>query len=71
MQVAGNNKNAPIESTFLVPLEFTKTEKSNLTYKICVECDYGFKIKKDTGKIKDKWSEIFIDFVKWTEKNAR
>ena len=71
MQVAGNDKSAPIESTFLVPLEFTRTEKSNLTYKICVECDHGFTIENDEGKTDDKWSEIFVDFIKWTEKNAR
>lgn len=71
MQVAGNDDSAPIESTFLVPIEFTRAEKSNLTYNICVECDHGFTIENNKGQTEDKWSSIFTDFIKWTEKNAR
>ena len=67
MQVAGNDKSAPIESTFLVPLEFTRLGKENLTYRICAECDHSFYIEGKKGKGEDKWSSIFNDFIVWTK----
>ena len=70
VQVAGNDKSAPIESTFLIPLEFTRMGKTNLTYKVCAECDHGFGIEKQNGEFEDKWSEIFQDFIKWTKENT-
>lgn len=69
VQVAANDESAPIESTYLIPLEFIRLKKGNLTYEVCIECDHGFEIKKADGKTEDKWSEIFQNFIKWTCKN--
>lgn len=71
VQVAGKDASAPIESTFLIPLEFTRLGKTNLTFNVCIECDHGFKIEKENGKMEDKWGGIFQDFMKWTQKNSR
>ena len=71
VQVAGNDNSAPIESTFLIPLEFTRIGKTNLTFKVCNECDHGFGIEKENGEFVDKWSEVFQDFIKWTKENTR
>lgn len=71
VQVAANDESAPIESTYLIPLEFIRLKKKNLTYEVCVECDHGFEITKADGKTEDKWSEIFQNFIKWTSGNAR
>lgn len=69
VQVAANDESAPIESTYLIPLEFIRLKKTNLTYEICLECDHGFEVKTADGKIEDKWVDIFKNFIKWTNKN--
>jgi len=71
VQVASLDKSAPIESSYLIPLEFTRLKKSNLTYKVCVGCDHGFILTKKDGKVERKWKQIFENFIGWTEKNVR
>ncbi|MEM7574542.1 MAG: hypothetical protein AAF433_16680 [Bacteroidota bacterium] len=70
VQVATEDKSAPIESSYLIPLEFTRKGKTNLTYKVCVGCDHGFSITKENGETERMWKEIFKDFINWTEENA-
>ena len=65
VQVATNDESATIESTYLIPLEFIRLGKENLTFNVCVECDHGF-TKRDGDKEVDMWSDIFINFIKWT-----
>ena len=66
VQVATNDESAPIESTYLIPLEFARLGKTNLTYKVCVGCDHGFNSKDEDGKLKRNWKDIFSAFIKWT-----
>jgi pimeloyl-ACP methyl ester carboxylesterase len=69
VQVASKDKSAPIESSYLIPLEFARLKKSNLTYTVCVGCDHGFsRIDKD-GKTVSMWKQIFSDFINWTDDN--
>ena len=70
VQVASLDKSAPIESSYLIPLEFARLKKSNLTYKVCVSCDHGFALTNKDGKVERKWNQIFDSFIDWTEKNA-
>ena len=65
VQVATKDENAPIESNYLIPLEFIRLGKTNLTFKVCVDCDHGF-VNQETGE--DLWSEIFQQFIGWTQK---
>ena len=69
VQVATNDKSAPIESTYLIPLEFARLGKSNLTYKVCVGCDHGFNSKSDDGSIERNWNKIFNEFILWANEN--
>jgi pimeloyl-ACP methyl ester carboxylesterase len=70
VQVATLDKSAPIESSYLIPLEFARLKKSNLTFNVCVGCDHGFSITKKDGMVERKWEQIFETFINWTEKNA-
>lgn len=70
VQVASLDKSAPIESSYLIPLEFTRLKKSNLTYIVCVGCDHGFSLKNKDGIIERKWKQIFDNFIDWTEENV-
>ena len=65
VQVATNDESAPIESAYLIPLEFMRLGKKNLTFNVCNECNHGF-AKMIDGKEVDLWSDIFIDFINWT-----
>lgn len=64
VQVAGNDQSAPIQSTYLIPFEFIRHGKTNLTYDICAECDHGFVVNE-----KDMWNEVFVKFITWTNKD--
>lgn len=66
VQVAGKDESAPIESTYLIPLEFARLGKKNLRYEICAKCDHGFVIEKENGESQDKWDGIFQEFISWT-----
>lgn len=68
VQVATNDESAPIESTYLIPLEFTRLGKTNLTYKVCVGCDHGFNSKDDDGNVKRNWKNIFKTFLEWADR---
>ncbi|MEM6799806.1 MAG: hypothetical protein AAF696_00300, partial [Bacteroidota bacterium] len=67
VQVATKDESAPIESSYLIPLEFARKGKTNLSYKVCVGCDHGFSITKENGETERRWKEIFKDFIKWAE----
>ena len=67
VQVATKDKSAPIESSYLIPLEFARKGKTNLTYKVCVGCDHGFSITKENGETERMWRTIFKEFISWTE----
>lgn len=66
VQVATADENAPVESCYLIPLEFIRLGKKNLTFKVCISCDHSF-VNVETQE--DKWSDIFNDFIHWTEEN--
>jgi len=66
VQVAGKDESAPIESTYLIPLEFARLGKSNLRYEICAKCDHGFVTERENGETQDHWGEIFQEFIRWT-----
>ena len=65
IQLGTEDESSPIESNYLIPLEFARLGKTNLTFNVCVGCDHGFK-NVNTGK--DNWSEIFRKFIEWSNK---
>ncbi len=70
VQVATNDESAPIESTYLIPLEFARLGKENLRYKVCVGCDHGFNSMNDENIIQRNWNTIFTEFLEWTNENS-
>lgn len=67
VQAASNDESAPVESNYLIPLEFMRLGKTNLTFEVCLECDHGFESINENGEKHDKWDEIFRNFIEWTE----
>jgi len=67
VQVATRDTSAPIESTYLIPLEFARLGKDNLSYNVCVGCDHGFFVETPTGERESRWRSIFADFLQWAK----
>lgn len=65
IQLGTEDESSPIESNYLIPLEFARLGKENLSFNVCVGCDHGF-INVNTGK--DYWQEVFKNFIEWTNK---
>ena len=63
VQLGSEDESAPIESNYIIPLEFARLGKQNLTFNVCVGCDHGFVNVKTK---KDYWPSIFKDFMNWT-----
>lgn len=63
VQLGTEDESSPIESNYLIPLEFARLGKTNLTFNVCVGCNHGFK-NVNTGK--DNWSDIFRKFIEWS-----
>ncbi len=66
VQVGTQDQSAPIESSYLIPLEFARLGKKNLTYKVCQGCDHGFSETLPNGSKRKHWDTVFDTFLKWT-----
>ena len=67
--VAGKDESVPIESSLLIPIEFIRHKKDNLTFKIYP--DYNHSFAKPPQNENEEWSwefmNVFEDFMKWVE----
>jgi esterase/lipase len=63
------DENVPFESSLLIPIEFARYNKTNLTYKMYKNYNHGFYKKPE--KEGDYWSNefmtVFEEFMKWVE----
>ncbi|MRM84001.1 alpha/beta hydrolase [Riemerella anatipestifer] len=64
------DESVPVESSLLIPLEFIRNNKSNLTYKFYPDLNHSLMtVPNDSNKEPiSKWNEIFDEFIKWCEK---
>ena len=70
--VAGKDEAVPIESSLLIPIEFIRHKKTNLTFKIYPDYDHSFAIPLQDEDDEDEdwiweWMTVFEDFMKWVE----
>jgi esterase/lipase len=70
--VAGQDEAVPIESSLLIPIEFIRHKKTNLTFKIYPDYDHSFAIPLQDEDDEDEdwiweWMKVFEDFMKWVE----
>ncbi|ATA76064.1 carboxymethylenebutenolidase [Capnocytophaga sp. H2931] len=65
--VAGKDESVPIESSLLIPIEFIRHSKDNLTFKIYP--DYNHSFARPPQNENEEWSRefmtVFDDFMKW------
>lgn len=65
------DKAVPIESAYLIPIEFIRKNKNNLTFKVYPNLDHSFGVVPNSKNEKyiDKWNLVLDNFLKWCEKN--
>jgi len=64
---ATEDESTPIETAYLLPIQFMEKRKTNLTFKVCINCNHSY-IEKSGEKKINHWEEIFTAFIEWTEK---
>jgi esterase/lipase len=67
--VAALDQSVPIESSYLIPLEFIRHKKQNLTFKVYPEYDHSFNKppKSANGQFSFEFMTVFEEFIKWAE----
>ncbi|MFT7899145.1 dienelactone hydrolase family protein [Tenacibaculum ascidiaceicola] len=53
------------ESAYLIPIEFIRKQKNNLTFKAYSGLDHGFGKELENGKYEKHWNTVFKDFLNW------
>ncbi len=68
--LGSEDESVPVESGLLIPIEFLKHKKNNLTFKLYPNYDHSFnKIpQNENEEWEDKWMDVFKDFLDWTNK---
>jgi len=59
----------PIESFYLLPVEFIRNGKENLTFKVYPGLDHSFSKHTKDGQIEQHWDMVFKEFIKWIGEN--
>ncbi len=65
---ASEDESTPIETAYLVPIQFMQHRKTNLTFDVCLGCDHSYIIEKE-GKPVNLWPEVFRSFMNWVNAN--
>lgn len=65
-QFASEDQSTPIETAYLLPVQFLSSNKSNLSFHVCIGCDHSYRQVVD-GVERNHWPDIFDDFIAWTD----
>jgi esterase/lipase len=63
------DENVPVESAYIIPIEFMKYGKTNLTFKHYKNYDHGFIEILPNGEQVDRFDEVTKEFFEWVKKN--
>ncbi|WP_103069116.1 alpha/beta hydrolase family protein [Aquimarina sediminis] len=66
--IGTKDRSVPIESAYLIPIEFIRHKKDNLTFKAYPNLDHGFGKEIVKGKFEEHFNDVFDDFLKWVNK---
>lgn len=67
--MGAKDNSVPVESTYLIPVEFIRKGKKNLTFKVYPKLDHSFNEKSKEGKVIRRWNEVFTEFMSWVRLN--
>ncbi|SFS96754.1 Dienelactone hydrolase family protein [Zhouia amylolytica] len=58
-----------LESAYLIPIEFIRHQKDNLTFKAYPNLDHVFGKEIEARKFEEHLNDVFIDFLNWVNEN--
>ncbi|QHI37840.1 hypothetical protein IMCC3317_32230 [Kordia antarctica] len=62
---ATEDESTPIETAYLLPIQFMQKRKLNLTFKVCLGCNHSYE-KEINGVHRKNWNNVFMQFINWT-----
>lgn len=63
------DENVAVENAYIIPVEFIRHGKKNLTFRHFPNYDHGFIEKMDDGKEIDRFDKVTKDFIDWLNNN--
>lgn len=54
-----------LESAYLIPIEFIRHQKDNLTFKVYPNLDHVFGKEIEDGKFEEHLNDVFMEFLNW------
>lgn len=63
--IGSKDQSVAIESAYLIPVEFIRHNKENLTFKVYPHLDHSFGIIHEDNSYEDHWNDVFKDFLNW------
>ena len=63
---ATEDESTPIETAYLIPIQYMQKRKGNLTFNVCLGCNHSYQVTKNGKKVK-KWPSVFKNFIEWTD----
>lgn len=67
--IGAKDENVAIENSYIIPIEFIRHRKKNLTFKQYPDYDHGFVEKLENGEEIDRFDNVSEDFFKWLKEN--
>ncbi len=58
-----------LESAYLIPVEFIRHRKDNLTFKVYAGLDHMFGREMENGKFEEHLNDVFLDFLSWIKEH--
>jgi len=62
---ATKDESTPIETAYLLPIQFLAHRKNNLTFEVCIDCNHMY-LQEKNGQQVSNWNTIFTEFINWT-----
>lgn len=67
--IGSKDQAVPVESAYLIPVEFIRHQKDNLTFKVYPNLDHGFGKQLEDGSFEDHWNRVFTEFLTWVDEH--
>lgn len=67
--IGTNDQSVAIESAYLIPIEFIRHRKENLTFKAYPNLDHSFGQYSENGSYISYSDKVFVEFLEWLEEH--
>lgn len=65
LAIGTKDENIAVENSYIIPIEFIRRRKKNLTFRQFPNYDHGFVEKLESGEEIDRFDEVTKDFINW------